>query len=180
MTIIGTVPIGDIALEYGSGVPLEITCILQSDTLIVQNLFRDRTDSSNKTKFPSHRIIFYKNSERVPRQYVTIVNATAAQLRIPNPPVGQDTYYCILLLDYERRQNDSYPNSSGDNSSTTLSTSSFKMSTVQPAATELDTNGPHLLGSQIGVCLNRVYVGCKLNITLETMFFELCVRIVRS
>ncbi|XP_026821752.1 cytokine receptor-like isoform X1 [Rhopalosiphum maidis] len=157
----GTVPSGDIVLEYGSGVPLEITCILQSDTIIVQNLFRDRTDSSNKTKFPSHRIMFYKNAEIVPKQYVTIVNATAAQLRIPNPPVGRNTYYCTLLLDYERRQNDSYVDSDGDHSSTTLSSGPSTFPPVQPAPTSLNTNGSHQPGSQLGVCLNTVYVGHK-------------------
>jgi len=162
VTIIGTVPSGDIILEYGSGVPLEITCILQSDTIIVQNLFRDRTDSNNKTQFPSHRIVFYKNAEIVPRQYVTIVNATAAQLRIPNPPAGQDTYYCTLLLDYERRKNESYTNFSGDIMPSNVSST---LPTVEDQVTGSNTNGSHLLGSQVGVCLNRVYVGCKLTTT---------------
>lgn len=165
MTIIGTVPTGDIILEYGSGVPLEITCILQSDTIIVQNLLRDRTDSCNKTKFPSHRIIFYKNAEIVPRQYVSIVNATAAQLRIPNPPAGQDTYYCTLLLDYERSKNESYGNSSGDHPNIMPSNVSSTFPTVEDEVTGSNTNGSHLLGSQVGVCLNRVYVGCKLTTT---------------
>lgn len=157
----GTVPSGDIFLEYGSGVPLEITCTLQSDTIIVQNLFRDRTDSSNKTKYPSHRIVFYKNAEIVPRQYVTIVNATSAQLRIPNPPAGQDTYYCTLLLDYERRQNESYINSSGDHSYIMSFNGSSMLPTVQDLAYGSETNGSHQLGSQVRVCLNRVYVGYK-------------------
>ncbi|XP_008178335.1 cytokine receptor-like isoform X1 [Acyrthosiphon pisum] len=157
----GTVPSGDIILEYGNGVPLEITCILQSDTIIVQNLFHDRTDSSNKTKFPSHRIIFYKNAEIVPRQYVTIINATAAQLRIPNPPAGQDTYYCTLLLDYERNKNESYGNSKGNQPYIMPSNVSSTLSTVEDEVTDLNTNGSHLLGSQVGVCLNRVYVGYK-------------------
>lgn len=169
--IIGTVPSGDIVLEYGSGVPLEITCILQSDTIIVQNLFRDRTDSSNKTKLPSHRIMFYKNAEIVPKQYVTIVNATAAQLRIPNPPVGRNTYYCTVLLDYERRQNDSYVNSDGDHSSTTLSSGPSTLPPVQPAPTSSDTNGSHQPGSQLGVCLNTVYVGCKLTTNFKPILF---------
>ncbi|KAF0749600.1 Uncharacterized protein FWK35_00019871 [Aphis craccivora] len=157
----GTVPSGDIVLEYGSGVPLEITCILQSDTIIVQNLFRERKDSNNKTKFPSHRITFYKNAEIVPSQYVTIVNATAAQLRIPNPPAGQNTYYCTLLLDYERQQNDSYANPDGDHSSTTSSGDSSTLPPVQPATTSSATKGSYQLGSQLGVCLNTVYVGYK-------------------
>ncbi|XP_025196270.1 cytokine receptor-like [Melanaphis sacchari] len=157
----GTVPSGDIILEYGSGVPLEITCILQSDTIIVQNLFRDRMDSNNKTKFPSHRIVFYKNDEIVPRQYVTIVNATAAQLRIPNPPAGRNTYYCTLLLDYEPRQNDSYDKSDGNDSSTILSSDSSTFPPVQLATTSSVTNESHQLGSQLGVCLNTVYVGHK-------------------
>lgn len=167
VTILGTVPSGDIFLEYGSGVPLEITCTLQSDTIIVQNLFRDRTDSSNKTKYPSHRIVFYKNAEIVPRQYVTIVNATSAQLRIPNPPAGQDTYYCTLLLDYERRQNESYSNSSGDHSYIMSFNGSSMLPTVQDLAYGSETNGSHQLGSQVRVCLNRVYVGCKLTRTFK-------------
>jgi len=167
--IIETVPSGNIILEYGSGVPLEIMCILKSDTIIVQNLFGDRTDSSNKTEFPSHRIIFYKNAEIVPRQYVSIVNATAAQLRIPNPPAGQDTYYCTLLLGYERRQNESYGNSSGGYSHTMSSYGSSTLPPVKYVATGSDTNGSHLLGSYVGVCLNRVYVGCKLTATFKSI-----------
>lgn len=171
MKIIGTVPSGDIILEYGSGVPLEITCILQSDTIIVQNLFRERIDSNNKIKFPSHSIAFYKNAEIVPSQYVTIVNATAAQLRIPNPPAGRNTYYCTLLLDYERRQNDSYANPNGDHSSTTSSSDSSTLPPVQPATTSLATNGSHQLRSQLGVCFNTVYVGCKLTTKFKPILF---------
>jgi len=169
VTIIGTVPSGDIVLEYGSGVPLEITCILQSDTIIVQNLFRDRMDSSNKTKLPSHRIMFYKNAEIVPRQYVTIVNATAAQLRIPNPPAGKDTYYCTLLLDYERHQNESYVNSSGDHQDIMPSYVSSMLPTVEQEVTGSNPNRSHLLGSQVGVCLNTVYVGCKLTMKFKSI-----------
>lgn len=171
MKIVGTVPSGDIVLEYGSGVPLEITCILQSDTIIVQNLFRERKDSNNKTKFPSHRITFYKNAEIVPSQYVTIVNATAAQLRIPNPPAGQNTYYCTLLLDYERQQNDSYANPDGDHSSTTSSGDSSTLPPVQPATTSSAKKGSYQLGSQLGVCLNTVYVGCKLTTKCKPYLF---------
>jgi len=169
--IIGTVPSGDIVLEYGSGVPLEITCILQFDTIIVQNLFRERIDSSNKTKFPSHRIAFYKNAEIVPSQYVTIVNATAAQLRIPNPPAGRNTYYCTLLLDYKRRKNYIYANPDGDHSSTTSSNDSSTLPPVQPPTTSSAMNGSHQLGLQLGVCLNTVYVGCKLTTQFKPVLF---------
>jgi len=158
VTITGTVPSGDIVLEYGSGVPLEITCILKSDTIIVQNLFHDGTDSCNKTKFPSHSIMFYKNDEIVPKQYVTIVNATVAQLRIPNPPAGQDTYYCTLLLDYERHKNESRGNSSVDIMPSYVSST---LPTVGHEVTGSNTNGSQQLRSQVAVCLNRVYVGCK-------------------
>ncbi|XP_015374599.1 PREDICTED: cytokine receptor-like [Diuraphis noxia] len=157
----GTVPTGNIVIEYGSGVPLEITCILQSDKIIVHNLFGHRTDSSNITKFPSHRIMFYKNAEIVPKQYVTIVNATAAQLHIPNPPVGQDTYYCTLLLDYERYQNESYGYPSDDHSYNMSSNGSSTLPTVQYVTADSDTNGSHPLGSHVVVCFNRVYVGYK-------------------
>lgn len=162
LIIIGTVPSGDIVLEYGSGIPLEITCNLQSDTIIVQNLFREQKDSNNKTKFPSHRIAFYKNAEIVPSQYVTIVNATAAQLRIPNPPAGRNTYYCTLLLNYERRLVES---------STTSSSGSSTLPPVQPATTITATNHGHQLGSQLGVCLNTVYVGCKLTTKCKPILF---------
>lgn len=115
--------------------------------------------------------MFYKNSEVVPRQYVTIINATAAQLRIPNPPVGQDTYYCTLLLDYEQRQNESYGNSSGDHSYIMSSNGSSTLPTVHYVTSGLDTNGSHPLGSHVGVCLNRVYVGCKLTIQHWNLFY---------
>ncbi|KAL4103291.1 hypothetical protein QTP88_018668 [Uroleucon formosanum] len=154
----GTVPSGDIVLEYGSGVPLEITCNLKTDTIIVQSLFHAGKDRSNKTKFPSHRIMFYKNAEIVPKQYVTIVNATAAQLRIPNLPAGQDTYYCTLLLDYEHRKNESHGNSGVDIMQSYVSST---LPTVGHDVIGSNTNRSQQLGSQVGVCFNRVYVGYK-------------------
>lgn len=161
--ISGTVPRGDIVLEYGGGVPLEITCVLDPDNRFVKNLFRD--DSEPKP-WPSTRIIFLKNAERVPKRYVSIVNDTAAQLRIPDPQAGRYTYYCTLLLDAHphRYDNDSHHNTANAPQLSTAMPSdlSSPFSTVQP--TSLETSGPPPLvphGAEIGVCLNSVVVGCK-------------------
>lgn len=104
----GTFPKGDIVLEYGSGAPLEITCVLDPENDLVRNLSRGsgggrrRTAADNggggSTSWPSHRITFRKNSERLPERYVTVLNSTAALLRIPDPPAGRDTYNCMLVL----------------------------------------------------------------------------------
>lgn len=160
-----TIPRGDIVIEYSSGVPLEITCILDPDNAIVQSQLRELSDNENETQLLSQWIVFYKYAERVPKQYVSIINATAAQLRIPNPPAGLNIYDCILLLDKQRRLNDSYDTNSGAQLST-LPDDSSRFSTVQP--TSLETSGPPPLMPQeagIGVCLNTVHVGCKLIVT---------------
>jgi hypothetical protein len=157
-----TIPRGDIILEYNSGVPLEITCILDPDNAIVQSQLRQLSNNNSETQLLSQWIVFYKYAERVPKQYVSIINATAAQLRIPNPPAGLNIYDCILLLDNQRRlNNDSYDTNSSAQLST-LSVDSSKFSTVQP--TSLETSGPPPLMPQeagTGVCLNTVHVGCK-------------------
>lgn len=166
--ISGTVPRGDIVLEHGKGVPLEITCILDPDNEIVQNLFHDQNIDANDIKQPSQRILFYKNAERVPMEYVSVINSTAAKLHIPDPPVGSVIYYCKLLLDKGRRMNQTrydIPASSSYEQSA--------LSTVQP--TSLETSGPLLLtppDREIGVCLNKVDVGCELHLNTLNMHYK--------
>eukprot|EP00102_Acyrthosiphon_pisum_P024183 XP_016661393.1 PREDICTED: phosphatidylinositol phosphatase PTPRQ isoform X2 [Acyrthosiphon pisum] len=157
-----TVPRGDIVIEYGSGTPLEITCVLDPDNKKVQNLFRNDTTNSGEVKTPSQRILFYKNAERVFKQYVTIINATAAQLRISNPPASLDTYYCVLLLDGQLGSNQSYDNITGIQLLSTPSSGSSTFPTIP--LTSLETSEPPSLVSQtseVRVCLNRVAVGYK-------------------
>lgn len=167
-----TVPKGDIVLEYGGGVPLEITCILDPDNEQVRNLFRA---GDGEPRVPSRRIIFYKNAERVSRQYVTAVNATAALLRIPDPPAGHDVYSCRLLLDSPQwrhgnhsahgvtgvtRPLSSYPPAADEDDDNDDRQS--VLSTVLP--TSLETSGPPPLvpqDSEAGVCFNSVFVGCE-------------------
>ncbi|KAL5237159.1 hypothetical protein ACI65C_004569 [Semiaphis heraclei] len=155
-----TIPRGDIVIEYGSGTPLEITCVLDPDNEQVQSLYRNDTTDGGEAKTPSQRIVFYKNAERVSKQYMTIINETAAQLRISDPPAGRDTFYCTLLLD-----NQAGPNHSNDNISDAQSTTSSDSSTFPtPPPTSLETSGPPSLVSQsseVGVCLNSVAVGYK-------------------
>jgi len=171
LIILVTVPRGDIVIEYGSGTPLEITCVLDPDNENVENLFRNDTTYGGEAKTPSQRIMFYKNAERVSRQYMTIVNATAAQLRIPDPPAGRDTYYCTLILDDQLG-----PNHNSDNISSAqlLSTPSSDSSTFPtPPPTSLETSGPPSLVSQtseVGVCLNSVAVGCELPLYSNPFF----------
>uniref|UniRef100_A0A2S2NC68 Cytokine receptor n=1 Tax=Schizaphis graminum TaxID=13262 RepID=A0A2S2NC68_SCHGA len=156
-----TVPRGDIVIEYGTGVPLEITCVLDPDNEKVRNLFRNVTADGVEATTPSQRIMFYKNAERVSRQYMTIINSTAARLHISDPPAGRDTYYCTLLLDEQLRPNHDYDKSSDAQ----LSSQSSDPTTfpTQPP-TSLETSGPPSLVSQaseVGVCLNSVAVGYK-------------------
>ncbi|XP_022172088.1 cytokine receptor-like isoform X2 [Myzus persicae] len=157
-----TVPRGDIVIEYGSGTPLEITCVLDPDNEKVKSLFRNDSTDGGEAKTPSQRIMFYKNAERVSKQYMTIINATAAQLRISDPPAGLDTYYCTLLLDHQVGPNHSYDNIS---SAQLLSTPASDPTTFPtPPPTSLETSGPPSLVSQsseVGVCLNSVAVGYK-------------------
>lgn len=84
---------------------MEITCILDPDNAIVQSQLLNQTDNEHKTKLLSERIVFYKYGERVPNQYVSIINPMAARLRIPNHPPGVNIYSCILLLDNNQRLN---------------------------------------------------------------------------
>jgi len=176
LIILVTFPRGDIVIEYGSGTPLEITCVLDPDNENVRNLFRNDTTDGGEAKTPSQRILFYKNAERVSRQYMTIINATAAQLRISNPPAGRDTYYCVLLLDDQPGLNHSYDNMS---TAQLLSTPSSDSSTFPtPPPTSLETSGPPSLVSQtseVGVCLNSVAVGCELPLYSNPFFFCLMV-----
>lgn len=149
-------------MEYRSGVPLIITCILDTDNEIVKDQLQKLSNNENGTRLLSQWIVFYKYAERVPEQYISIINATAAQLLIPNPPAGLNIYDCILLLDPHQRLNDSYDTNSGTQLST-LPDDSSRFSTVQP--TSLETSGPPPLVPQeagTGVCLNTVYVGCEL------------------
>jgi len=172
LIILVTVPRGDIVIEYGSGTPLEITCVLDPDNEIVQNLFRNETADGREAKTPSQRIMFNKNAERVSGQYVTIINATAAQLRISDPPAGRDTYYCVLLLDDQMG-----PNLGNDNNMSSaewFSTPPSDSSTFPtPPPTSLETSGPPSLVSQtseVGVCLNSVAVGCECYLFIGTRF----------
>lgn len=161
MRFLATVPRGDILLEYGKNVSLEITCILDPDNEIVQKVLRDdQYEDGNANRSLSQRIVFLKNSERVPKHYVTVINSTAARLRIPNPPAESAIYYCTLLLNKQGLPNRNY---NVDQSLSTASGDSSTFSTVLP--TSLETSGPPPLvshESEAGVCLNSVSVGCKL------------------
>lgn len=172
LIILVTIPRGDIVIEYGSGTPLEITCVLDPDNDQVQSLYRnDTTADGGEAKTPSQRIMFYKNAERVSRQYMTIINETAAQLRISDPPAGRDTYYCTLLLDDQAGPNHSDDNISGAQSTPSSDSSTFPT----PPPTSLETSGPPSLVSQsseVGVCLNSVAVGCELPLYSNPFFFN--------
>lgn len=154
---------GDIVLEYGSGVPLEITCILDPDNEIVQSLYKDQDEPGH---WPSNRIIFTKNAERVAMKYVSVINETAAHLHIANPPAGLNTYSCALLLDAHPQRHNNHSHRDTVNvaqlSAAMPTDLPSPLSTVQP--TSLETSGPPPLmskDSQVGVCLNTVAVGCK-------------------
>jgi len=149
--ILGTIPSGDINLEYNSNTPLEILCILNPDHDLLQKMVSDDAADSNKSKLPSHRIRFYKNDERVAQKYITIINSTAAQLRVSNPPASFDVYSCMLCLD---------ENDNSVDKSKTSDISSINM----VLRNSINTIGYHPKDSHdsdIGVCLNNVFVGCE-------------------
>lgn len=114
-------------------------------------MLRDNAVDENKSTL-SQRIRFYKNEERVPKQYVSIINSTAAQLRVPNPPAGSDVYTCMICLDKNNHCNE-LSKLSGTSINNALKNSN------------LNAVGSHSSKTQdgsIGVCLNKVFVGCKL------------------
>ncbi|XP_050530004.1 cytokine receptor [Daktulosphaira vitifoliae] len=160
-TIGGTFPKGDIVLEYDSGNPLDITCVLDPEHKTIKKLLKNKIDDLNDL---GQNLIFHRNSERIPKEYVTVINSTAARLIIPKPPAGIFTYYCKLLLDERRREilSNNYNDENGAQMSSGKSIESPLLSTVQP--TSLETSGPPpLIGQdfEIGVCLNTVSVGYK-------------------
>lgn len=152
-------------------------CILDPDNEIVRNLFPGPgADGNESTMQPSQRIQFFKNADPVPAEYVTLINSTAARLLVPNPPAGLDSYYCMLM----NHSGAGYPVANYGHSSSSSSGDSSTFSTVQP--TSLETSGPPPLisgESAIGVCLNRVAVGCKSN-KLHIMGFLCCVIIAKT
>lgn len=139
-------------MEYGSGVPLEITCILDIENNILQNIIRQSVDGSF-SKQPSQKIIFHKNFEPISGQYVSIINSTTAQMRLVNPPVGQDIYYCALLLHNQQRKNHS-----NDTTNVTRELSTLKTNGVFPPTRVFSHTYQE---SIVEVCLNRVFVGCE-------------------
>lgn len=111
----------------------------------------DDAADGKKSKLPSHRIRFYKNDERVPQQYITIINSTAAQLRLSNLSASFDVYSCMLCLDEKDNSVDT---------SKTSDTLSINMALRNSIKTiDYHPKGSH--DSDIGVCLNNVFVGCE-------------------
>lgn len=147
-------------LEHGSGAPLEITCLLDPDNEKVVRLSRARGPDDSPTWWPSRRITFYRDAERVAARHVTALNETAARLRVPDPPAGQHTYACMLRVAEEHRP--PRPDGLGDDDAVLRSDENTLLSTAQP--TSLETSGPPPLvppDQEIGVCMNSVFVGCK-------------------
>lgn len=72
-----TIPSGDIILEYGS--PLKILCMLTKLEL--------RNASS---------LIFYHNDAVVPKEFLTVINATTVELYVEKPAASNSMYYCKL------------------------------------------------------------------------------------
>lgn len=82
----------EITIQYGT--PLEMICDFSSNLEIMKSIQWARPNANQ----PIYKILFYKNSVRISDRYVTIINSTAAYLDIPNPPVGNDNYYCKLII----------------------------------------------------------------------------------
>jgi len=153
--ILGTSPSGEIFIEYNSSTPLEISCVLNPNHELLQKVLRDNAADGNKSALLSQRIRFYKNEERVPKQYVSIINSTAAQLRVPNPPVGSDVYTCVICLEKNNHCAE-LSKSSGTSINNALQNSNIN--TVEYHRSKSQASHDDC----IGVCLNNVFVGCKL------------------
>lgn len=123
-------------------------------------MVRDDSADGNKSKQLSQRIGFYKNNERVPTKYVTIINSTAAQLRVSNPSASSDVYICLIFLDNKNVD----PSTLSKIPSTNTVLQNSIGNTVGSRA--LESHGSH-----IGVCLNHVFVGCKLTLILSPTYF---------
>jgi len=162
--ILGTSPTGEIFIEYNSGTPLEILCVLNPDHDELQKVFSDNAAHSNKSKLLSHRIRFYRNDERVPEQYVSIINSTAAQLCVPNPPASSDDVYkCVVCLD----KNNHFVEPSK------LSGTPINSTLQKNIVTTVESRPSDSHDDCIGVCLNNVSVGCKLLQSYTTITYNL-------
>lgn len=137
---------------------MEITCVLNPNHDLLQKVFSDNAADDNLL---SHRIRFYRNDERVPEQYVSIINSTAAQLRVPNPPASFDVYKCMACLD---KNNHFVQRSKSPDTSINSALKKYLVNTVESHPSS-DSHDIH--NDCIGVCLNNVFVGCKLTAILS-------------
>ncbi|XP_071454335.1 cytokine receptor isoform X2 [Hetaerina americana] len=78
-----TYPRGDIFLEVGQ--PLEILCMLNPS-------HKDALERN-----ASH-LVFYRNDELVPPEFLRVVNTTTLKLYVKEMPASSDMYYCRLKL----------------------------------------------------------------------------------
>ncbi|XP_060848047.1 cytokine receptor-like [Rhopalosiphum padi] len=153
----GTTPSGDVNIEYNSGTPLEITCNLNPNHELLQKILSDETADDSKSKLLSQKIMFYKNDERVAKQYVSIINSTAAQLRVSNLSASSDVYTCMVCLD---------KNNHGIKLSKAADISSINMALRNSIMNTVGYRPNESVDTDIGVCLNNVNVGYKpLNVT---------------
>lgn len=151
---VGTTPSGDVNIEYNSGTPLEITCNLNPNHELLQKILSDETADNSKSKLLSQKIMFYKNDERVAKQYVSIINSTAAQLRVSNLSASSDVYTCMVCLD---------KNNHGIKLSKAADISSINMALRNSIMNTVGYRPNESVDTDIGVCLNNVNVGCKYN-----------------
>ncbi|XP_050436936.1 cytokine receptor-like isoform X2 [Adelges cooleyi] len=161
----GTVPKGNIVLEYDNGTPLEITCALDPDNYLIKKFFKHHIGDEHYITEPSQKLLFYRNHILLSKEYITVINATAARLFMSRPPAGHNTYYCTLLLGDRRHKAKSFSstNTSSVVGKTALESLIGMYSTAQPLS--IGSSKLHSYGvasdSEIGVCLNHVAVGYK-------------------
>lgn len=142
-------------MEYGSGVPLEITCVLDPKNKVVQKMIQ----SSVGVEQPSQNIVFNKDVVPIPEKYVTIINSTAAQIRFANLPVSVENYYCGLIIDLQKINNHSLDTTTVASESSTLKKNLF----VPPTDEDLIL---------VYVCGNKVSVGCKFFFITDYNFYR--------
>ena len=146
---------------------MEILCVLNPNHDQLQKVFSDNAADGNKSIILSHRIRFYRNDERVPEQYVSIINSTAAQLCVPNPPASSDVYKCMVCLDKNNHFVEPSKSIIPDGTSINNTLQKNIVNTVESHTS--DSYDSH--DDCIGVCLNNVFVGCKLTAILYIILF---------
>lgn len=84
--VTGTLPAGDIVLEYGQS--LRILCMLNMTFSEVKYPGKNASD-----------LVFFHGDNIFEPEYLTVINETTIELFIEKPPSSREMYYCKMRLD---------------------------------------------------------------------------------